>query len=97
MIDRILAIASDRPPRAAEDFIDVLLKDQELPGDLRIAISRNISGSESPRAGRSPTNRRKSPAPRPGPSGTAKPAGLEILFSILLDPKMPADQRRRER
>jgi hypothetical protein len=59
-----------------------------------MAMAQSPSLSEDPSAGRSSTNRRKPAGARSGPSGSAKPAGLEILFSIVLDSRVPADQRR---
>ena len=41
-VERILAIASERQMKSAYDFIDILVKDKELPADLRMAIARKF-------------------------------------------------------
>ena len=42
LADRILAIASERPTTSACQLVDILVKDHELPADIRMAIAREF-------------------------------------------------------
>jgi hypothetical protein len=37
-----LAIASERPTTSACQLVDILVKDRELPADIRMAIAREF-------------------------------------------------------
>ena len=92
-VDRILAIAAERPAISADEFVKGLAEDQNLPADLRMAIARSAS---QPRAASSSTNKqRKDKSAGVEPSNTAKQSSLKMLFGIVLDTTVTADQRRK--
>ena len=92
-VDRILAIAAERPAISAEEFVKGLAEDQNLPADLRMAIARSAS---QPRAASASTNKqRKDKSAGVEFSNPAKQASLKILFGIVLDTTVAADQRRK--
>ena len=47
LVDRILAIASECLATSAEGFIAVLVQDQKIPADIRMAIAPGTSHSAS--------------------------------------------------
>ena len=78
LVDRILAIASECLATSAEGFIAVLVQDQKLPADLRMAIAR---GTSHPRAVHSSKNKRqKDKLVGREPSNNAKPGKSENAF-----------------
>ena len=99
LAERILAIASEHPTASASEFIDVLVKDRELPADIRIAIALEFS----PARGRSLVAKSSAGRQRKGktagepsaPSRNAKLAGLEMLLSIARDTVTHPVQRRK--
>jgi hypothetical protein len=103
LADRIFAIACERPTTSACQFIDVLVKDQKLPADIRMAIAREFlaagtSRSVGVRAARSSADQRrkaKSAGRLPEPSGTAKSVALDFLFSLAADTTVQPDKRRK--
>jgi hypothetical protein len=80
-----------------------LVKDQELPADIRMAIAREFSATGTSRSGgikpaQSFADKRlkpKSAGPRRAPSSTANSATLDILFGIVRDTTVDPDQRRK--
>jgi hypothetical protein len=88
---------------STSQFIEILVRDQGLPADIRMAIARDFlpagtSRSVGVRAAKSSVDKRrkaKSAGPRPEPSGTANPATLDVLFGIAQDATVQADQRRK--
>ena len=103
LADRILAIASERPTTSACQLVDILVKDQELPADIRMAIAREFlsagrSRSVGASAVRSSARKRRkaqSTGPRPEPPGNRRLATLDGLFSIAQDTTVATDQRRK--
>jgi hypothetical protein len=87
-VDRILAIASERQTTSANDFIEILAKDKELPADLRMAIARKFL----PAVRSAPVETRGAKLPKP--SSIAKSISLEVLFSTVQDTAVPPEQRR---
>jgi len=103
LADRILAIASERPTTSACQLVDILVKDHELPADIRMAIAREFlsagrSRSVGASAVRSSARKRRkaeSTGPRPEPPGNRRLATLDGLFSIAQDTTVATDQRRK--
>ena len=103
LANRILALAPEHPKASASQFVDILVQDRQLPADIRMAILQNFqpagrSRSAAVGAARSSANRpqmSKSAGPLPAPSGTAKPAAMDMLFSITQDMTVQQDQRRK--
>jgi hypothetical protein len=93
LVDRILTIAAERPTISAEEFVKVLAEDQNLPADLRMAIARSASQSCAPSS--STNKQRKDKSAGVKSSNTAKQASLKMLFGIVLDTTVAADQRRK--
>ena len=102
LAERILAIASERPTTSACQLVDILVKDHELPADIRMAIAREFlsagrSRSVGASAVRSSARKRgkaQSSGPRPEPPGNRRLATLDGLFSIAQDTTVATDQRR---
>ena len=102
LADRILAIASERPTTSACQLVDILVKDHELPADIRMAIAREFLSAGTSRsvgasAVRSSARKRRkaqSSGPRPEPPGNRRLATLDGLFSIAQDTTVATDQRR---
>ncbi len=103
LADRILAIASARPTTSACQLVDILVKDQELLADIRMAIAREFlstgrSRSVGASAVRSSARKRRkaqSTGPRPEPPGNRSLATLDGLLSIAQDTTVATDQRRK--
>ena len=103
LADRVLAIGSERPTTSACQLVDILVKDQELPADIRMAITREFLSAGTSRsvgasAVRSSARKRRkaeSTRPRPEPPGNRRLATLDGLFSIAQDTTVPTDQRRK--
>lgn len=103
LADRILAIASERPITSAGQLVDILVKDQALPADIRMAIAREFlsagrSRSVGASAVRSSARKRRkaeSTGPRPAPPGNRRLATLDSLFSIAQDMTVATDHRRK--
>src|SRR5579862_4054616 len=102
LVDRIMAHASERPAPPASEFLAVLVKDQELPADIRMAIARECLSAGTARSvgardTRSCGDQRnaKSPPPRRRPSRPARSATLDALFGIAQDMTVPPEQRRK--
>jgi hypothetical protein len=102
LVDRILALTSERPTMSACQFIDVLIRDRELPADIRIEVAceflRAGTRSVGVKAARSSADKRrkaKSADPWPERSGTAKSMTLDILFGLAQDATAHPDQRRK--
>jgi hypothetical protein len=111
LTDRILAVGSEHPSAARHELFAILVKDQALPADIRIAVARKSLPARAPRSTKGLAAR--TPA-RPSTSGTApdtrggaashgshKPvdsAGLvtlDVLFSIVQDATTAPAQRRK--
>jgi hypothetical protein len=92
LVDRILAIAAECPTTSAEELINVLLEDQKLPADLRMAIARGTSRSRT--VNRSTNKQRRDKSLGPEQSNTAKRASLKMFFSIALNTTVAAEERR---
>ena len=102
LVERILAIASERPTIPAEELVAILSKDRELPADVRIRIARKFLPNRTSRAvgsnsARYSADNRRNADPagsRSGSPGPAKPVNLDILFSLVQDTAVPTDHRR---
>jgi hypothetical protein len=103
LADRIFAIASERPTISACQLVDILVKDQELLADIRMAIAREFLSARTSRsvgasAVRSSARQRRkaeSTGPQPEPPGNPRLATLDGLFNIAQDTTVPTDQRRK--
>ena len=103
LADRILAIASERPTTSAGQLVDILVKDQALPADIRMAIAREFlsagrSRSVGASAVRSSAGKRRkaeSSGRRPEPPSNPRLATLDGLLSIAQDTTVATDQRRK--
>ena len=109
LADRILAIASERPTTSAGQLVDILVKDHELPADIRMAIaleflSAGTSRSVGASAVRSSAHkRRKAESTARGPSRQAirdwphSTACLALPRTRLSQRTSGAKRRRRQR
>jgi len=99
LADRILAIASEHPTAPTGQFIDILVKDRELPAAIRMAIARQslpAGASPAARAARPASKRRKAePAGSPKTEPPSTLVTLDILFSVMQDTTVPVGQRRK--
>ena len=93
LVDRILAIASECLATSAEGFIAVLVQDQKLPADLRMAIARGTSHTRAVHS--SKNKRQKDKLVGREPSNNVSQASLKMFLGIVLDTTVAADQRRK--
>jgi hypothetical protein len=88
----MLAIASECPAMPAEEFIAVLVQDQKLPADLRVAIVRCKAHLGDPS---SSSNEKRKDKAKPKSSTAAKQTDLNMFLGIVLDATAATDQRRK--
>jgi hypothetical protein len=89
LTDRILAAASTHPSASWHELLAILVKDQALPADIRIAVARKPLPV---RASRSTDTHAARSSARPSTSGTPL---LDLLFSIVQDATVEPTQRRK--
>ncbi len=111
LTDRILAAASEHPSASRHELIAILVKDQTLPADIRLAVARKslptqASRSTTARAARSHARPNTSSTPPNARSdaashGSHKPVhsadlvSLDVLISIVQDATAAPAQRRK--
>jgi hypothetical protein len=100
LAERILAIASRHPGLSADQFIAILVKDQELPADIRTAIAREFLAASKRfvrvRAARSSADKqRRAKSGGPRPSSAADLATLDFHFAVAQDATVELNQRRK--
>jgi hypothetical protein len=107
LTNRILADAADNPASTVNELVLVLAKDQGLPADIRIAVTRKASlfGSSRSKYSRSvaPNGHGSKPETKTGPDrdegggAIAAKGGLatDLLFAIARDTAAKAADRRK--
>jgi hypothetical protein len=98
LANRMLAITSAQPIESDFQFIDILINDQQLPSDIRLAIAQALpqaGASRSVTAKYSADKHRKTESTSPRPSRTAKVTRLLILLGIMRDATARPTQRRK--
>jgi hypothetical protein len=98
LANRILALAVEHPTASAWQLVDILVKDRQLPADIRIAISQEFSRpAPSQFMTAKPSVDKRGEAEladaRPAPSHTTKLASLDVLWSITQDTTVPPIRR----
>jgi hypothetical protein len=88
---RILAAASAHPSASRRDLLAVLIKDQALPADIRIAVAHNFAAVPASRSTNTGAARRSA---RSTPSTTS---ALDALFSIVKMLTLPQHSATRRR
>ena len=93
-VDRILAIAAERPAISGEEFVKGLAEDQKTYQRTCVWRLRGARRSPAP-ASPSTKKQRKDKSAGVEFSNPAKQASLKMLFGIVLDTTVAADQRRK--
>jgi hypothetical protein len=97
LADRMLVVLSDCAMASAKECLSKLMKDAELPADIRIAIAQKALPGRTGGARRQRHKPRATgalrAASRPGESMTQ--GALDALFIIVCDANAPAKERRK--
>jgi hypothetical protein len=89
LTDRILAAASEHPSAARQELLAILVKDEALPADIRIAVARKSLPARASRSTKAIAARTDA---QPNTAGLVT---LDVLFSIIQDATTAPAQRRK--